>query len=372
MQMERFEANGVMQMQQHCWISNKQSLTYRMSWFKPRFIQYSQNFRVKIIKRRSSGANFIMQVLTTERCFCNRESNRSKLISMFTKLCLKSVNSLSAISRASAPSFQGNLMITLWSSDYTPSQTYFSRILRSRPGRPFFKKPDNRIRFDLFILPKGPHSRDTLTWKGNSRAQRGRLEHVLLYQTRTASLLSTFRQKRNKLSSEYFKENIVREFDLTVISCRAETGGSCTQLACVYILRMPLSTIYEWSYKQWQNATSTYLITQPTHKISHHVTSSFWSLARECSGPCPRRWRSWKRRSGWDYPGHPEVSKSQLIVVLREWQRRVDECIKNKGDYFEQNFVLCCQFSDISPGDRESGDTMDILYWSYFVFVWFQ
>jgi hypothetical protein len=26
------------------------------------------------------------------------------------------------------------------------------------------------------------------------------------------------------------------------------------------------------------------------------------------------------------------IAKSRLIVVFREWQNRVDECIKNKGD----------------------------------------
>jgi hypothetical protein len=29
------------------------------------------------------------------------------------------------------------------------------------------------------------------------------------------------------------------------------------------------------------------------------------------------------------------IPKSRLIVVSREWQRRIDECIKNKGNYFE-------------------------------------
>jgi hypothetical protein len=146
MQMERFEVNEVMQMQilQHYWISNKQSLSYRMSWFKRRFFQYGQHFCVTIIKWRSSDANSIMQVLMTEPCLCNLESNYSKLIGMFIKLCVTSVCSLSAVclqsvcslsaiylqsvcnlcamSRALAPSFHRNLMITLWSYS---SQSYF-------------------------------------------------------------------------------------------------------------------------------------------------------------------------------------------------------------------------------------------------------
>jgi hypothetical protein len=44
-----------------------------------------------IIKRRSSGANFIPEVSTTEPYLDNPESDRSKCMSMFTKLCLKSV-----------------------------------------------------------------------------------------------------------------------------------------------------------------------------------------------------------------------------------------------------------------------------------------
>jgi hypothetical protein len=161
-------------------MSNKQSLSYRISWFKWRFVQYSQIFRVKTIKRRSSGANFIMQILTTEPYFCNPELNRSKLISMFTKLCLKFVCSLSAMSRASAPSFRRNLMITLWSSSIP---NVLLTDFKVQAGKIIFKKLHSRIRFDLFNFPKGPHSIDALTWKANSRTQRGRLAHVFMYST---------------------------------------------------------------------------------------------------------------------------------------------------------------------------------------------
>jgi hypothetical protein len=71
-----------------------------------------------------------------------------------------------------------------WSlSDHTPSQTDRERIFRSRPGRSFFKESHSRIRFNLFNFSKGPHSRDMLTWKPNSRTQRMRLGHVLSDQT---------------------------------------------------------------------------------------------------------------------------------------------------------------------------------------------
>jgi hypothetical protein len=29
------------------------------------------------------------------------------------------------------------------------------------------------------------------------------------------------------------------------------------------------------------------------------------------------------------------ISKSRLIAVFREWKKRVDKCIKNRGNYFE-------------------------------------
>jgi hypothetical protein len=79
-----------------------------------RFVQYSQNFSIKTIQRMSSGVNFIMEVLTTEPYLCNPESNRSKCISMFIKLCLKSVCNFMCIDSL-VPSFQRNRMITLWS-----------------------------------------------------------------------------------------------------------------------------------------------------------------------------------------------------------------------------------------------------------------
>jgi hypothetical protein len=40
----------------------------------------------------------------------------------------------------------------------------------------------------------------------------------------------------------------------------------------------------------------------------------------------------------------------------------VDECIKNKGDYFEQTLVPRFQLSDIPSRDQECGDLLDTLY----------
>jgi hypothetical protein len=56
-----------------------------------------------------------------------------------------------------------------WSlSDHIPSEMYFERISRSRPGRSFLEKRHSRIRFDLFNFSNGPHTKDMLTWKANS------------------------------------------------------------------------------------------------------------------------------------------------------------------------------------------------------------
>jgi hypothetical protein len=55
------------------------------------------------------------------------------------------------------------------------------------------------------------------------------------------------------------------------------------------------------------------------------------------------------------------ILKSQLIAFFRGWQRRADEYIKNKANYFEQTFVPRLQFSDISFRNWESGEIMDVL-----------
>jgi hypothetical protein len=41
------------------------------------------------------------------------------------------------------------------------------------------------------------------------------------------------------------------------------------------------------------------------------------------------------------------------------------KCIKNNGDYFEQTFISCLQFSDVSSRDQESGDLTKTLYMSH-------
>jgi hypothetical protein len=87
-QMEQFEFNVFMQMPQHCWFYNIQSLSYRTGCFKWRFVQNRQNFGIKIVQRKSSAANFIMQVLTAAPYLGNPESYPSKLVGMFAELCL--------------------------------------------------------------------------------------------------------------------------------------------------------------------------------------------------------------------------------------------------------------------------------------------
>jgi hypothetical protein len=64
-------------------------LSYRPSRFEKRFVQYSHNFRIKIIKKRSSHMISIMKVLTTATCLANSELDHSKCISILSKLCLK-------------------------------------------------------------------------------------------------------------------------------------------------------------------------------------------------------------------------------------------------------------------------------------------
>jgi hypothetical protein len=76
-------------MLQHYCMTNTQSFSYRTSRFKRRFIQYRQNFGIKIIQRRSCSANFVMEVLTTESYLSNSESNCLESVGMFIKLCLK-------------------------------------------------------------------------------------------------------------------------------------------------------------------------------------------------------------------------------------------------------------------------------------------
>jgi hypothetical protein len=87
--MERFEPKKFMQMLQYCRMSNEQSLNYWTRWFKRIFVQYSQNFAIRCIQRRSSSANFVMEVLTTEIYLSNPESNCSKFVGIFTRPCLK-------------------------------------------------------------------------------------------------------------------------------------------------------------------------------------------------------------------------------------------------------------------------------------------
>jgi hypothetical protein len=113
MQMQRFDPNGFMQMLQYCRISNKQSLRYWMNWFKRRFVQDSQKFAIKIIQRMSSAANFIMQVLTAAPYLSNSELDCSKLISMFSKLCLQFGFNLAGINSFVPEKFDDHSLIIL-------------------------------------------------------------------------------------------------------------------------------------------------------------------------------------------------------------------------------------------------------------------
>jgi hypothetical protein len=84
------------------------------------------------------------------------------------------------MSRTSALSFQRNLMITFWSSSI--ANVLFTDC-KMQDGKIIFQKSNRWIRFDLFKCPNSAHSRDTLTSKANSIAQRGRLGQILMYQT---------------------------------------------------------------------------------------------------------------------------------------------------------------------------------------------
>jgi hypothetical protein len=68
---------------------------------------------IKIIQKKSSGANFIMQVSTTEPYLCNPELNRSKFISLFSKLCLQSVCNVVSIGSLFQEKFDDHPLIVL-------------------------------------------------------------------------------------------------------------------------------------------------------------------------------------------------------------------------------------------------------------------
>jgi hypothetical protein len=91
--------------------ANTTSLSYRPIWFERRFIQYSHNFCIKIIKRKSSHAVFIMDVLTTAMYLVNPKLDCLKCINILKNY----VWSVCIISWASISSLWRNPMITLWS-----------------------------------------------------------------------------------------------------------------------------------------------------------------------------------------------------------------------------------------------------------------
>jgi hypothetical protein len=62
---------------------------YRSSVFERKFVQDNQNFRIMIIKRRFCSAIFITEVLTSATYLANTELNRSKCVSILSKLCRK-------------------------------------------------------------------------------------------------------------------------------------------------------------------------------------------------------------------------------------------------------------------------------------------
>jgi hypothetical protein len=41
------------------------------------------------------------------------------------------------------------------------------------------------------------------------------------------------------------------------------------------------------------------------------------------------------------------IPKTQLIAVFRAWRRRLDQCIENEGNYFEERLspdIICSPF----------------------------
>jgi hypothetical protein len=66
-----------------------------------------------IIDKRSSGANFIVEVLTIEPNLCNPESNRSKFINMLIKLCLESVCNIASIGSLVPETFDDHSLMIL-------------------------------------------------------------------------------------------------------------------------------------------------------------------------------------------------------------------------------------------------------------------
>jgi hypothetical protein len=117
-------------MPQYCWWDNSQSLSYRMGWFKRRFVQNRHNFGIKMVQRNSSTANFVMQVLTAVPYLCNPELYRSKLIWMFIELCLQSGYNLASIGFLLLEKFHDDSLIIFhprrWINDFTTwKEDYF-------------------------------------------------------------------------------------------------------------------------------------------------------------------------------------------------------------------------------------------------------
>jgi hypothetical protein len=65
--------------------------SYRSSQFEKRFVQYRHNFRIKIIKKKSSYAIFIMKLLTIAMYLTNPELNYANCINILSKIYLKSL-----------------------------------------------------------------------------------------------------------------------------------------------------------------------------------------------------------------------------------------------------------------------------------------
>jgi hypothetical protein len=133
-------------MLQHCCMTNTQSFSYRTSLFEMRFIRYRQKFGIKIIQSRSSSANFVMEVLTTEPYLSNPESNYSKFVDMFIKLCLKSGCDLVGI----------DFFVLEKSDDHSLIILHHKWNLNGfwRPGWKdnFFRERHSQIQFDLLTF----------------------------------------------------------------------------------------------------------------------------------------------------------------------------------------------------------------------------
>jgi hypothetical protein len=91
----------------------------------------------------------------------------------------------------------------------------------------------------------------------------------VFFDVKSITLIDILSEKA-KLSSEYFRENIIKEFDLILYP----TGQKLHATRMCLRFDNTLSTTRERSHKQWQNMISADLTIQSTHRILHSVTFS--------------------------------------------------------------------------------------------------